>query len=373
MGYVQPSTRGSTVRARTRVNGKLVSRSFPSQSAAWAWIEQVESGATLAHAPAAAPTRDPAAPLTLQQWYDDGGFVTAHLKSSTRATYAAILSPLLAEFGKRPIAEIRRAELQHWLLTGATKGARAKDRKAISVRHIAKVASAMFTAAMESGVIEDHPARRLKVPRETDPYVARFLTTEELLHLADCMDERYRAFTFLAGFGGLRAGEVFALRWANVDLRVGRLTINDTATEVAGRVIVDAAKTKASRRSFTLPRVATTALVTHRDGLRAARASTAPDAFVIPNTTGGVMGQRNFRRSVWAPAVAKASLGPLKPHELRHTAISLWIAAGMAPKEVSARAGHTSVAFTLDRYGHLYEESDEVGTALFDKFLTRES
>jgi hypothetical protein len=45
-------------------------------------------------------------------------------------------------------------------------------------------------------------------------------------------------------------------------------------------------------------------------------------------------------------------------HDLRHTAVALWIAAGANPKEVSARAGYASVRFTLDRYGHLYPEAD---------------
>jgi integrase len=44
--------------------------------------------------------------------------------------------------------------------------------------------------------------------------------------------------------------------------------------------------------------------------------------------------------------------------------VALWIAAGANPKEVSARAGHSSVSFTLDRYGHLYPEAD---TALRDR------
>ena len=51
-------------------------------------------------------------------------------------------------------------------------------------------------------------------------------------------------------------------------------------------------------------------------------------------------------------------------HDLRHTAVALWIAAGANPKEVAARAGHASVSFTLDRYGHLYPEAD---TALRDR------
>jgi integrase len=42
----------------------------------------------------------------------------------------------------------------------------------------------------------------------------------------------------------------------------------------------------------------------------------------------------------------------LRIHDLRDTAVALWIAAGATPKEVAVRAGQTSVSFTLDRYGH---------------------
>jgi hypothetical protein len=48
----------------------------------------------------------------------------------------------------------------------------------------------------------------------------------------------------------------------------------------------------------------------------------------------------------------------LRIHDHRHTAVALWIAAGANPKEVAARAGHASVSFTLDHYGHLYPEAD---------------
>jgi hypothetical protein len=61
---------------------------------------------------------------------------------------------------------------------------------------------------------------------------------------------------------------------------------------------------------------------------------------------------------VWRPATRAAGLDGLRIHDLRHTAVALWIAAGANPKEVAARAGHASVSFTLDRYGHLYPEAD---------------
>jgi hypothetical protein len=71
---------------------------------------------------------------------------------------------------------------------------------------------------------------------------------------------------------------------------------------------------------------------------------------------------------VSAAAARRAELGDERQHpwpgvglvapDLRHTAVALWIAAGANPKEVAARAGHASVRFTLDRYGHPYPEAD---------------
>ena len=107
---------------------------------------------------------------------------------------------------------------------------------------------------------------------------------------------------------------------------------------------------------------------------------------------GGPLRVGLWRRRFWAPAVARAGLPHwfarsrqgerckwcsqteesltherrFGVHGLRHTAVALWIAAGASPKEVAARAGHTSVVTVLDRYGHLYEDSDERLTERLD-------
>jgi integrase len=77
--------------------------------------------------------------------------------------------------------------------------------------------------------------------------------------------------------------------------------------------------------------------------------------FIAPN--GGPLRVTAFRARAWRPATKAAALDGLRIHDLRHTAVALWIAAGASPKEVAALAGHTSVSFTLDRYGHLYPDS----------------
>jgi integrase len=89
-----------------------------------------------------------------------------------------------------------------------------------------------------------------------------------------------------------------------------------------------------------------------------------PADFVFTSPQGGPLRIAGFRYRIWRPATTAAGLEGLRIHDLRHTAVALWIAAGASPKEVAVRAGHSSVSFTLDRYGHLYPESD---TALRDR------
>ena len=73
-----------------------------------------------------------------------------------------------------------------------------------------------------------------------------------------------------------------------------------------------------------------------------------------------------FRRRFWNPAVEAAGLSPLRIHDLRHTAVALWISAGANPKHIAVRAGHTSVAVVLDRYGHLFPRREDALVAALE-------
>ena len=77
-----------------------------------------------------------------------------------------------------------------------------------------------------------------------------------------------------------------------------------------------------------------------------------PAATSSPLPVGGPLRVPSFRARLWVPATKAAGQPGLRIHDLRHTAVALWIAAGATPKEVTVRAGHTSVSFTLDRDGH---------------------
>jgi integrase len=170
--------------------------------------------------------------------------------------------------------------------------------------------------------------------------------------LADAIGERYRALVLVGAYGGLRIGELAGLRRRGVDLLRGRVDVAEIVVEVRGELFMGPPKTRAGRRRVTLPRSVVEELAEHLGPLGDA------DAHVFTADAGGVLRPSNFRVKVWLPAVRAAGLAPLRPHDLRHTAVALWIAAGANPKEVSVRAGHTSVSFTLDRYGHLFPGHD---------------
>ncbi len=67
----------------------------------------------------------------------------------------------------------------------------------------------------------------------------------------------------------------------------------------------------------------------------------------------------NFRKRVWVPALHRAGLEGVRAHDLRHTHVALLLDAGEKPLAISKRIGHSDVAFTLSRYGHLMADEDE--------------
>jgi hypothetical protein len=145
---------------------------------------------------------------------------------------------------------------------------------------------------------------------------------------------------------------------SRVDLLRGTVTVAEIVVEVRGVLHIGPPKTRASRRTVGLPRFVAEELAAHL-----AEAGDL-EGFVFTAPQGGPLRVTGFRARVWRPATRTAGLDGLRIHDLRHTAVALWIAAGANPKEVAARAGHASVSFTLDRYGHLYPEAD---TALRDR------
>jgi integrase len=152
-----------------------------------------------------------------------------------------------------------------------------------------------------------------------------------------------------------------SLRWERVDLLRRRVDVAEISYEIGGKVYFGPPKTKAARRVTPIPEFVATAL--------AASTSPNPDPadLVFTAPEGGPLGHRVFRRRLWTPAVVRAGLTGFRVHDLRHTAVALWIAAGASVNEIARRAGHTSVVTVLDRYGHLLPGTEDKVTAALDE------
>ncbi len=209
-------------------------------------------------------------------------------------------------------------------------------------------------AAVQAGLLPASPCDGVRSPR-IERKEMRYLTASEVDLLAEAMDPRYRASVLLAAYGGLRAGELFGLRAERVDLLRRRIQIAETVVDVGGHLHFGPPKTRAGNRMVPLPRAASDPLAEHLTTY-----VRGPEGLVFTAPEGGPVSLNVWRRRFWLPALKAAGLGHVRPHDLRHTAVALWIAAGAHPKEVAVRAGHTSVSFTLDRYGHLFPGSEDV-------------
>lgn len=264
------------------------------------------------------------------------------------AVYRSLIRPV---FGGCKLGEITQPAVQAWVNDLGARLAPATVRKAY------QILSKIMGAAVDADYLPKSPCRRINLPAD-DRQQTRFLTPAEVGELADAIDPRYRALVLLGAYGGLRIGEMSGLRRSRVQLPRGVVEVDQVLAEVGGKLYFQEPKTKASRRRVPLPRPVAEELGQHMGP----NSAPGPDGLVFTAPEGGPLRLPTWRRRFWAPAVEAAGLAPLRVHDLRHTAVSLWIATGTNVKAVSVRAGHTSVSFTLDRYGHLFEDSDDVLT-----------
>jgi integrase len=229
------------------------------------------------------------------------------------------------------------------------------------VHKCVQILSKALRAAVDDGRLARNPAERLDLPR-VEREEARYLTPAELGVLADSIDPAYRALVLLGGYCGLRLGEMLALRRRHVDCLRGRVEVHATLYELPnGELVENPPKTRAGQRAVPMPRVVVETLHEHLAAYEG-----GPDDHLFTAPEGGPVRAHAWRRRVWAPTVERAGLAPLRVHDLRHSAVAMWIAVGASPNEVAARAGHASVTTVLNIYGHLLPGTGEKVTAALD-------
>ena len=332
------------VRYRT-IDGGQRSKQFKRKREADAYVSLVEvdrmSGALI----------DPRlGRITIGEWWDQWWPTATNLRPSTRARDAQFYKTHIAPvFGDTPLAKLDRTSVRTWVARlGAPSGSRLAPA---TIHKVVQALNKCVNAAVEDRLVQSNPVAKLPLPK-IERSEMRFLTSDEVWKVADAIDPRYRGLVLVGGFCGLRLGELLGLRWARVDLDGQRINVNETLVDIEAAIHFGPPKTKASVRSVPVPSFVC-------DELRSLLTDDCkPSDLVFRSPEGHAARPSQLRARFWEPAVQASGLVPLRIHDLRHTAVSLWIANGAHPKQVAALAGHTSVSVVLDRYGHLYPQHD---------------
>jgi integrase len=299
-------------------------------------------------------------------------------KPSTLHGYEqALTSRVLPVLGGARLSDIARADLQDFaermLATGLDPS---------TIRNTLMPLRAIFGRACDRGELAVNPTARLRLPavrgrrdRIIDP-----ATSGELLAVLPDDD---RALWACALFAGLRRGELLALRWSDVDLAAGVIRVERSYDPRSGAT--GEPKSRAGKRKVPIPAVLRDHLDEHKlraewhDGLVFGRTPVLPfnDSSIAARAASAWRGAavERAREAGLSDAeieqVAKDFAAPLTLHEARHTFASMMIAAGVNAKALSSYLGHSSIAITFDRYGHMMPGNEDEAAGLLDAYLAR--
>jgi integrase len=217
------------------------------------------------------------------------------------------------------------------------------------------VLSTALKHAVRLRLIPLNPASEVARPRVEEREMIIMTDDQVRLFLAAARRSRYYALFALAVATGMRQGELLALQWPDVDFEHNTVTVRRTVLRVKGRHIVKEPKTRASRRTITVPGFAMNALHEHRKKMVAKGFVDRP---VFCSLKGGIMSAQNLRKKTFKPILARAGLPNMRFHDLRHTHASTLLSKGKSIKAVSRRLGHSNISTTLEVYAHVLPGDD---------------
>ena len=309
-------------------------RAFDTRSDAYAWLTEQQHAAQVGGP-------------TMAVWLRDWLASRADLRASTLATYVGhidnYLVPLLGGQLLRSLSSEDLTALHQQLAAAGVS--------TVTARRIHATLSSALSAAVEQGVIAVNPAQRIRLPKP-GRYQAVVWTAEQASRfLAATSRDEHASLWRMALLLGMRRGELAGLRWDDLDLHAGTVTVTSTRVAVGASVVEGPPKSARSRRM--LPLDPHTIGMLRRHQARQTHQARQEDLGPVSHVFTGEYGQpltpswisRRFTelsRQIGLPAI--------RFHDLRHASATLGLAAGESLKEVSARLGHSSIMVTADTY-----------------------
>ena len=307
----------------------------------------------------------------LEQWLADVVKPSAsHRTYSTNAQQVRDhIAPML---GRIKLKELRKAHIDRLYREKLDSGL-----SHATVRRVHAVLHRALEEAVKGDLIPRNPATHANKPKVKQDEIEPLDTSQAAAFLKAAKGDRFEALYILCLMCGLRQGEALALRWRDIDLDGGTLRVNLQLQRVRdGGGLRFSEPKNASRRTVGLPQRAVSALKSHRkrqlEEKLAAGSLYRDEGLVFASRHGTPIDAQNVVNRYYKPLLKRASLPPIRFHDLRHSCLSLLAQRGEPIRDLQALAGHATAAFTLQRYTHHYDASakrtaDAMGEILPDQ------
>lgn len=249
-------------------------------------------------------------------------------------------------WGKVRIADVELSRVEQWIAQMQRNGS-----GATTVIRCYGVLAGILDDAVKSRRLATNPARGVEnLPRKTTKRHV-YLSADDVGRLAHEAG-KHRPLVLTLAYTGIRWGEAVALRARDVEFRRRRLTIHDNAVQLGVDHAVGRTK---SRRTRSVPAPGFVL-----DELAVLCEGRSPDDLVFPGPNGGYLPRPKSNGGWFAGAVKRSGVQRVTPHDLRHTAASLSISAGVNVLALARMLGHTSAKVTLDTYADLFDSDLDV-------------
>ncbi|ETX09706.1 integrase [Marinomonas ushuaiensis DSM 15871] len=184
-------------------------------------------------------------------------------------------------------------------------------------------------------------------------------TIKEVNRLLESVRDDYKDYFLIRFFTGMRTGEVDGLKWRYVDFNKRIIKVRETI--VGGEE--DITKTDSSIRDIQMSQPVYDAFL--RQKAHTARFG----KFVFCNREGKALNHNNVTKRVWYPLLAKLRLEKRRPYQTRHTAATLWLAAGESPEWIAHQMGHSNTEMLFRVYSRYVPNLTRMDGSAMDKLL----
>lgn len=323
----------------------------------------------------AAPDRVTVAAFLQDRWLPT--LKASTLKPTTRLSYELhVREYLVPHLGAIPLQKLTTAHIEAFYADLLTTGGRNGTGLAPgTVRRIHATLTKSLGAAERWNLVARNVAkvRGIAPSQKVGKKEMRCWDTDQVrAFLGHVTGDRLYALWALAFARGMRRGELLGLRWEDVDLEKGQVKVRQALVQVGYEVVVSTPKTAKGTRTIPLDPQTVATLRAWKVRQAEERLAWGPgwqDTGLVFTRENGAWIHPDAATAAFARHTKEAGLPSIRFHDIRHTAATLLIGAGVPVKVVSEWLGHANIGITLDTYTHVMPAQEHAASEVMASLI----